>query len=268
VSAATDSQRALVRRLAEVLASDVRIEATWLSGSFGRGEGDAWSDIDVIAVVDEEDRAACLAEYAGPRNPVGESVLLLPLFGRIAHAVRPDWERYDLLFLTPQELRAHDRSGLKPLTSESLDAVPQPGPTKPYRPPADALVATAQEFLRILGLLPGAMGRKEWLSAQEGVGLLRKMLVELTIEANGVGRAQRGGAKRLNPYLTPEQRQAIEAIPQPGADRAEIIAANQALATLFLPLAREAVAGAGGAWPQALEDATRAHLQRTVGLTI
>jgi hypothetical protein len=268
VSAATDSQRALVRRLAETLAADVRIEATWLSGSFGRGDGDAWSDIDVIAVVDEDDRAACLAEYAGPRNPVGETVLLLSLFGRIAHAVRPNWERYDLLFLTSQELRAHDRTGLKPLALESLDAPATPRPPKPHRPSADALLATTQEFLRILGLLPGAMGREEWLSAQEGVGLLRKMLIDLTIEANGVGRADRGGAKRLNPYLTPEQRQAIEAIPQPGASRAEIIAANQALAALFLPLARSIAAVGGGAWPQALEDATRAHLQRSVGLTI
>jgi hypothetical protein len=199
---------------------------------------------------------------------VGETVLLLPLFGRIAHAVRPDWERYDLMFLTPQELRAYDQAGLKPLAAENLDAPAAPSSTKPYQPSADALQNAAQEFLRILGLLPGAVGREEWLSAQEGVGLLRKMLIELTIEANGVGRADRGGAKRLNPYLTPQQRQAIEAIPAPGANRDEIIAANQALAALFLPLARTMLASAGGTWPQALEDATRAHLHRTLGLRL
>ena len=266
MSTPTDSQRALVRQLAKALASDVRIEAAWLSGSFGRGEGDAWSDVDVIAVVDEQDRAACLAEYAGPRNPVGETVLLLPLFGRIAHAVRPDWERYDLLFLTPQELRAYDRAGLKPLAPDSLDASATPRPQKPHHPSADALTTTAQEFLRVLGLLPTAVGREEWLSAQEGVGILRKMLIELTIESNGFGRADRGGAKRLNLYLTPAQRGAIEAIPAPGADRDEIIAANQALAAHFLPLARSMAANAGGTWPQALEDATRMHLQRVLGL--
>jgi hypothetical protein len=64
----------------------------------------------------------------------------------------------------------------------------------------------AQEFLRILGLSPGAFGRREWLMAQEGVGLLRKGLIEMMFEANGFGRAARGGAKRLNQYLTPEQR--------------------------------------------------------------
>jgi hypothetical protein len=268
VSGATDAQRALVERLREVLAADVRIESAWLSGSFGRGAGDAFSDIDVTCVVDEDDRPHCVAEYGGARNPVGETVLLMTLYGRVVSAVRPDWERYDLLFLTPQEFRAVDRATLRKLEVASLDAPPAASSAKPYEPSAEALTGAVREFLRVLGLASTGIGREEWLSAQEGVGLLRKAVIEMMVEANGIGRADRGGAKRLNPYLRAEQRAAIEATPQPGANRAELIAANEALAALFLPLAKDALAKAGAAWPQALETATREHLSRTLGMKI
>jgi predicted nucleotidyltransferase len=268
VSSSTEAQRALVAHLESVLAADVRLQSVWLGGSFGRGDGDAWSDIDVIAVVDEEDRPACLAEYTGARNPVGETVLLMALFGRIAHAVRPDWERYDLLFVTPAEFRAYDRRALRPLAPASLDAPAADIAWPPHQPAPEALVASAQEFLRVLGLLPTAIGREEWLSSQEGAHLLRRMLIEMMIEANGVSRAERGGAKKLNPYLTPSQRASLEALAPPGADREALIAANVALARLFLPLAKEVLAKAGAGWPQALETATRAHLASTLAVTI
>jgi hypothetical protein len=268
VSTATHAQRALTARLREVLAADERVESAWLSGSFGRGAGDAWSDIDVLAVVAEEDRPHCVAEYAGPRNPVGETVLLMSLYGRIASAVRPDWERYDILFVTPQEFRAYDRATLRPLAPESLDAPPSPpAPPKPHQPSPEALAGMVREFLRILALAPTAVGRQEWLAGQEGVWLLRKAVIDMMFEANGVGRAERGGAKRLNAYLTADQRAALEAIPQPGANRKELLAAERALAGLFLPIARETLAKAGTTWPQALEDATRQHLRRTLDLS-
>src|SRR4029077_6324408 len=97
-------------------AADDRIVSAWLSGSLGRGEGDAWSDVDVTCVVDEEDLAACVAEYAGKRNPLGATLILRALYGRVVTAVTPDWQRYDLAFLTVPEFRAADPAGLKLLT--------------------------------------------------------------------------------------------------------------------------------------------------------
>ncbi len=268
MSQAAPAQRALLERIVAVVSADDRVEQAWLSGSFGRGVGDAWSDIDITAVVEEEDLAHCVAEYGGARNPVGQTVILNTLYGRVVSAVTPEWERYDIVFVTTQEFRGHDKAALLPLRMASLDApAPPPRPPRPYQPSADALADLAREFLRILGLLPVAMGREEWLASQEGVGLLRKALIEMMIEANGIGRSQRGGAKRLNPYLTPDQRAAVEAMPSPGANRAELIAANLALAALFLPLARDTLAKAGAPWPQALEDATRRRLEETLKLT-
>jgi predicted nucleotidyltransferase len=266
VSRATEAQKALTARLAEVLAADARVEAVWLAGSFGQGAGDAWSDIDVIAVVEDEDRAACVAEYAGPRNPVGETVLLMAVHKTIVHAVRPDWERYDIMFVTPQMFRSMDRASLKPLTPESLEAPPGPAVTwGPYHRLPEDYAAMAREFLRILGLAPTATERGEWLAGQEGVGILRKLLIEMMIGSNKVSAGQRGGAKRLNPFLTPEQRAAVEAIPYPGPDRDSFVTANAALARAFIPLAKATLADVGAPWPQALEDATRRHLTRVFG---
>lgn len=266
MSTASDGQRALLQRLIEVLDADERVESAWLSGSFGRGIGDVFSDIDLTVVVEEEDLAHCVAEYGGKRNPMGPTVILNTLYGRVVTAVTPDWERYDIVFSTVQEFRNQDKGALKPLAVESLDApAPAPREPRPYQPSADALAGMVEEFLRIQGLLPVGLGRQEWLSAQEGVGFMRKMLIEMMIESNGVGRAQRGGAKKLNAYLTDTQRAAVEALPLPGVSAEDLIAANRALSALFLPLAREMLAKSGAPWPQALEDATRAHLARTVG---
>ncbi|MGA0600874.1 nucleotidyltransferase domain-containing protein [Caulobacter sp. KR2-114] len=268
MGAATESQRALLARLIEVLGEDERIESAWLSGSFGKGAGDAWSDVDVTAVVDEEDLPHCIREYGGAKTPVGDTVLIQTVHGRVVSAVRGDWERYDIVFVTPQEFRSQDRTKLRPLTLESLDlaAAPSPAEPRPYQPSVDALEGAIREFLRVMGLLPVAIGREEWLVGVEGVGLLRKALIEMMFEANGIGRGQRGGAKAVNAYLTPAQRAAVEAAPLGGPSREAMIAANQALAGLFLPLARETLAKAGGTWPQALEDATRAHLKRVLDL--
>lgn len=269
MSPATAAQRDLLERLREVLTADERVESAWLSGSFGRGAGDAWSDIDVLAVVDEEDLPHCVSEYAGARNPVGETVILNNLFNRLASAVTPHWERYDIFFVTPKEFRGYDKAALRPLTLASLDIPPaEAKPPKPYQPSRDALAATVQEFFRIQGLAPVGIERGEWLSVQEGVGLLRKALIDLMIESNGIGRADRGGAKRLNPYLTADQRAAMEAIPFPGPSREDAIAANEALAALFIPLARDLTQRVGGVWPGALEAATRRHLAEKLNLTI
>jgi predicted nucleotidyltransferase len=45
----------LLDRVTRVLEADTRVKVAWLSGSFGRGEADEWSDLDLhVAVVDEQ----------------------------------------------------------------------------------------------------------------------------------------------------------------------------------------------------------------------
>jgi hypothetical protein len=258
----TPAHAEMIERLRQVLNADERIESAWLSGSLGRGTGDPWSDVDVTCVVEEGDIAACVAEYAGPRNPVGSTVHQIAPYGRVAANTATDLSRYDLSFMTPAQFRHVDPATVQPLVRATR---PPTGVTRPNQLDGAKLAANAAEFIRIFGLLPVAIGRREWIVAIEGAGLMRRAIVDLMIEANGRAH-ERGGVKKLNYLLTDEQRTALEATlaiePHPEA----LIAANLAMAGLFLPLARRLVAERGGAWPQAFESATWAHLKRELDI--
>src|SRR5260221_823767 len=205
----TPALQALIDRLVETLSADARIDAVALSGSLARDEGDAFSDVDLVCAVEGDDLSACLAEYSGPRNPLGPTVLLRVEFGRVVIAVTPQWERYDIHFASLPEYRGMSPDALKPLFVRP--GATQPAGTGPRIAPVTAarLTGRIEEFLRVLGLLPVAVGRREWLMGQEGFFLLRRMLIEMMVEANGLS-GSRGGVKRLNAYLTAEQRAALE----------------------------------------------------------
>jgi hypothetical protein len=178
--------------------------------------------------------------------------------GRVAANISAEWMRYDLLFLTPQEFRQQDPARLTPLVRAAMAPT---GVTRENVMDGARIAAMATEFIRILGLAPVAVGRQEWISGVEGVALLRRMTIDLMVEANGLGH-ERGGVKRLNPLLTPDQQGALEASLAVGPSRTSLLGATLALAQLFLPLARRLVAERGGEWPQAFEDATWAWLKR------
>lgn len=71
----------LLRRAARALESDPRFAAAWLYGSFGRGEEDTFSDIDlVIAVYDQNSAELCDRD---PLVSAGTSPARLALFRKI-----------------------------------------------------------------------------------------------------------------------------------------------------------------------------------------
>ena len=55
----------LLARIVGVLGADVRVRSAWLSGSFGRGEADAWSDFDLHVAVEDEDPRPLAREHEG-----------------------------------------------------------------------------------------------------------------------------------------------------------------------------------------------------------
>src|SRR5690349_1264163 len=44
---------AILARIVEKAATDERVVAAWLTGSFGRGEDDAWSDLDLHFAIED-----------------------------------------------------------------------------------------------------------------------------------------------------------------------------------------------------------------------
>lgn len=259
----TEAQAALADLVAAALDADRRIRSVWLYGSLGRDTGDAWSDVDLVAEVDEADRAGCLADYRRGQPGMPPMVLVMALHGRILAATTPDWERFDISFLSAAELAALDGGALKPLRGDPA-LHPAPHVATPDGRAGERVGALATEFLRVLGLLPVAVGRGEWLAAQQGNELMRRMLIDLMVEENGVPPWARGGAKKLNHLLTSEQRNHLEALIPPIAEREAVVAASSEIADLFLARAKSLVERLEAPWPSAFEQATRAHLKTTL----
>ncbi len=70
-----------------VLGDDPRFLAAWLGGSFGRGDGDDWSDLDLWVVVDDAFvDSLCATPYPSGSSSVPSRLELISAFGRPAVA--------------------------------------------------------------------------------------------------------------------------------------------------------------------------------------
>lgn len=69
---------ALLARITAELDADPRVVAAWLSGSFGRGEDDAWSDFDLHLAVDDAAFRTFLQERDAFYRRIGSPVLVQP----------------------------------------------------------------------------------------------------------------------------------------------------------------------------------------------
>jgi predicted nucleotidyltransferase len=257
----TPAQQRLIDAVSAALADNPDIDAAWLSGSLGRGGGDQFSDVDILALAADGRADAASARWVAEGVPrVAEAVLVNKLFGgRIVNVVTADWERFDVVFVQGAELARYDGAQLTPLFNRTGVEPPRPAPVA-YQPSPAAVTALVEEFLRVLGLGPVGIGREEYVVCLSGVDLLRKMTVDMKLEANRVSPAERGGALKRNPFLTAVQRAALEGLAPVAATRESLIAANTALAGLFLPCARQVAADVGAVWPEALEVATKRRL--------
>lgn len=255
----TPAQQQLIERATALLASEPRIEAAWLAGSLGAGGGDAWSDVDLLALVADGAFAATAAAIAERLDEIAPTVLVNRVHGGIVlNAVTEDWQRFDISFTEASGLPGHDATRLQPLFNRSGREPPRKTP----QPPPLRVTQLAQEFLRILGLMPLVLGRQEYHLGLTGAEHLRRHLFELFMDVNGVPLAERGGALRRNPMLTADQRAAMAALPATGPTREGVMEGNLAFARLFLPAARAFAAEHGAEWPAALEAAAQRNLQK------
>jgi len=264
----TEEQQALVDALVACLEREPGIEALWVAGSLGAGHGDAYSDVDLLALAGPDGWAALSAKLQSDLVPALDVVLLNPLFGgRVLNAVTADWGRFDITLVERDGLARYDARVLTPLFNRG-DAGPPTKADVPYRTSPERLTAMASEFLRVLGLAPVSLGRKEYVLALTVIDIQRRAIVELMHEENGLAPDKRGGALHPNRHLTDEQKAALAALPHVIAEPESIAAGDLALARLFLARARPFAERIGAAWPQAFEEATRKHLRQTLGWEI
>ena len=259
----TPDQQSLLEALKTALNADSRILSAWLTGSLGSGRGDAWSDIDITLVVAADDMPGLLGDLMDRDGPLPATALRLSQFGRLVNGTTPRLQRFDLLLSTPTEFARQRAAAVKLLFGDaSQGPAERPAPRSDPTAVARRVEGLVTEFLRILSLAPVAAGRREWVVMQDGVGHLRRLLIELMLEEIGVGPAERGGAKKLYPFLTADQIAELEALVPPRALEAELLAANRDLRNRFLARARRLVQASGAVWPADWEAAVMAGLAR------
>jgi hypothetical protein len=152
------------------------------------------------------------------------------------------------------------RDTLKPLADPAgvWASLPASLPAKPLDPAA--LTALIEEALRILGLLPMALGRGELATGVTGAGLIRQQLIALMILETEPPLPP--GALHLARLISAQDLATVEALPGVVATRGSVIAANLAYAGVLLPRARAAAGRVGAVWPQALEAACARQWRR------
>jgi hypothetical protein len=260
-------QPSLLSGLTERLGAVPAVRALLLGGSFGRGDADRFSDLDLIAVVGQEDQPEFLQDW---RRLLGGVCPVVHWFGPPSGgtlcAVTRDWLRVDLTLRLPGQVRGLSRAShrvvLDPdgIARDLPDRLPAPAPD------ASRLARLISEFLRVFGLLPVVAGRGEWQTAALGAGLQRQALIDLMVMAQCD--PDRRGALCLSRALPPPDMAVLAAIPFPQGARDDVLAAHRALAEAFLPRARALAARWGSDWPEAFEAATRTHVANAVGLEL
>ncbi|HEY3866710.1 MAG TPA: nucleotidyltransferase domain-containing protein [Actinocrinis sp.] len=264
---ATAELGALIERAGRVAQEDARILAACLVGSFATGRADAFSDIDLHCVIEDDD----VAWFRENWRTLAERMTDAVHTGQIPNvvgglAITPQWQHLDLVFHPRSHFRQEDHPALWPLfdrTGELLPAEPRrepPGDTEPYFP-----AQAVDLYLYFLGNLAVVLGRGELLLASNGAILTRDVgLVQVMLAENGVRKSD--GAKRLNRYLTDDQRAFLEALPPVASDQASVIAHNRLVAAEFIRRGRALAARTGAQWPAAFERATLDYLKRSLGV--
>jgi predicted nucleotidyltransferase len=188
------NQRALIDRITEVLGGLERVRGAFLGGSYGRGEADDFSDVDVYVVVaNADDVPKCLDELANNLDKVQPILFsnVLPN-ARTIHSITKEWLRFDFTVLTQHEIVYFAQDQLRPLF-DRLSVFEKMRPTAEHRRnlTADGLLEIVNEFIRVLGVSVVVNGRDDVVTAQTGTNLLRDMLIRIMTLENGA-QPQRG----------------------------------------------------------------------------
>ncbi|HMK11158.1 MAG TPA: nucleotidyltransferase domain-containing protein [Acidimicrobiales bacterium] len=250
----------LFDRAVVVFEADERVRALWLSGSLGRGDADAMSDLDLIVAVDD----AALAEFADSWREWLASITptliarALPFLPGSLYAVTSERLRLDVVVEPASRVASSPfRHRALVFDRDGLDTVVPP-PDK-HSPSPERVAGIIEEFFRDTGMFPVVLEREDWLLGLEGIHLVRGLLYQLFVEMNAPLPPM--GLKQWSAKLTPTQRAELEALPTGGANRESIVAAHDAVVAAFERNARLACGSLDIPWPAALADATHRYLR-------
>ncbi|MCS6759527.1 MAG: hypothetical protein MO852_11620 [Candidatus Devosia euplotis] len=136
--------------------------------------------------------------------------------GIALNAITGDWLRIDLSIQDMEIFSAcRARNLVRPLIDRDGIYDAPPPSCRIGSPIPKKLHYIINEFIRVLGPTPVAMGRGEYVTAVWGSGLLRNLLIDL-LQQQHVTLPDSGGALHLSRLLPPEQTAMLAAPPYPG----------------------------------------------------
>lgn len=243
------------------------IRALFLSGSYGNGMADKYSDIDFVMVSEDGASDKVAQSWREAVERTGEIVLWWDrtTVPTLINAITEDWTRTDVIILRPDQMGRQTQSALKPLFDHDNIYGSLAAAAPKTRPDLKRFRYEVEEFIRVLGLLHLAVGRKEYINGVLGVFLLRNKLVDLLIEETNA--PNRGGILHLNRLITSEQKELLVAMPPAIPERDALITAQLAYAKAYLPRARQRAERLGMEWPERFEDVTWKRLEEALSIT-
>lgn len=242
---------------------DPRIDAAWLGGSVARGIADDWSDLDLHLAVDDADSFDVPAWITAV-----VSVVLVDAIPGLQSAwivLTPDWVHLDVVVHPASEDVASHLPCL-PLKDTRNRLTPTKGEPgvggEPYFPSQQVRI-----FLYFMGNAVTVLNRGELIALSQGTATMRdQYLVPLMLAENGIHKSD--GAKRLNRYLTDQQRDALAALPPITLAEADLRSAQEAIAIEYLTRAHALALRCGATWPTELEQAARDFWERELGISL
>ena len=260
-------QQQLVGEIVSAVREDADLRALFLAGSLGRGDGDRFSDVDLVAVVERGAQEGFGARWRPAFEAITPVVFWYAPRGiaTLHSAVTRDWLRCDLYVVAPDGLGGRARSTLAPLIDPDDLRAALPDTLPPGAPEPARVQGPIEEFIRVLGLLPVAIGRGEYVVATRGAGLLRDKLIDLMLEDAAPPGVH--GALHLSRLLPPGDMACLAALPPARPDRPDV-GAHLATACAFIPRAQRMARDLGLPWPEAFAAATARHLEAELGVRL
>jgi len=258
-------QEELIDAVSASLGDIGHVRGLFLVGSHGKGAADAFSDIDLLAIV-EEDRKA---DFVSAWRTTLENVTSIVFWnqrqadGILINAITADWIRCDLVIPNGTTLHGRSRDTVRVLIDRDDLYGTLPAHLSHSGPNADRVKYLINEFIRVLGLMVVVVGRGEYFTGVAGAGMLRDHLASLMVEESGI--TDPGGALHLSRLLSPEQMEILLGLPYPGPERASVVEAHLRTAQAFMPRAQTMAAALDIPWPQRFEEATLRHLRKAFG---
>ncbi|PCJ08544.1 MAG: hypothetical protein COB16_07695 [Rhodobacteraceae bacterium] len=256
----------IIETIAHSLRENPTVRALFLSGSYSNGLADKYSDIDFVLVTTDGASDEVAALWRKAVSQTGEIVLWWDRTPRptLINAITDDWTRIDALILKPNQMGLQTQDSLKPLFDHDgiFDSLPATSAIK--GPNLAKLKYQFEEFIRILGLLHLAAGRKEYINGVLGVFHLRNLLIDLLIAETGA--PHRGGALHLNRLITSEQKDLLTSLPPAVPTRDAMISAHLAYAQAYLPRARKLAQKWEIEWPDRFEAVTWHQLRKSLSI--